>query len=829
MYQVKKISTEELEKEIGKRLRSPQKKRELIAIYGKIKELRRRKPRGELAIERDRLESHFQKLVDARSHELQDQTRLVLDKLEKSLKKGELLQEDFAGMARAALKELEDLDLVREEVRGWGDTLDRLERECEDLSKVLAVEREVKELWSHAKSTEEQGGYGDSIVQDYKDAFTKIQGHLKGSKIVSPDPKCRLEMLATQAERLLNESADKHTITLTRATGDEVVAQLKAFRKLNSVNPEELVTYFLSLDNDAGYGLQPVKLAVEVARERVIHFWDYKIGEYLEAAKRMLNKYDDPYAAQELLNKCTNLPGLDDIEVGFQLSNFSTCLIQTLGNEIQKAFAIKREEESLRIHAISDIEYAKNIQDLADTANRLVWLPPTMPKDLENVLPPIRNIAAYAQAALESDTLYNKQTQLRNAITQTQRVREGLTLSNNRQIAARFGRALETWEQVLGKELSGLDAREIIPNVYVAGSPLATASKVFKGRHDLFVALERELASHAEQRPTLLLFGARRSGKTSAIKQMPVRLGPDVIPVEVDLQSAATAEDVCGLLFVLADQIKRNALMHRRVSLPTLTRDDLRADPYVVFGDWLNRVEEQVGNRWILLNLDEYEKLSEMIEGGRIDARVFDLLRGIIQHHPRITVLLSGSHTIDDVGAHSCAPLLSDYLINVRVLKIENLKEAEARELIVKPIEDFPLQYEPAAVERILAVTGCQPFLLQATCRDLVNQLNEQNKMTATQDDADRALESVLTTGVAYFQDLWGGRDSDDAQRAVMRAVATQKDVGAFDQTPLQNAIRKLVHRDILMPLPLSTTGEGRDGGWSFRVELVRRWVAQQP
>jgi hypothetical protein len=461
-----------------------------------------------------------------------------------------------------------------------------------------------------------------------------------------------------------------------------------------------------------------------------------------------------------------------------------------------------------------DVERAQNAPAIANIAEQFAWLPPTMPKDLENVLPPIRDIAAYAQAALESDSLHNKQTQLRNAIAQTQRVREGPALSNNRQIAARFRRALETLEQVLAKELRGLDAREVIPNVYVAGSPLATASMVFRGRHDLFVALERELASDAETRPTLLLFGARRCGKTSAIKQMPVRLGPDVIPVEVDLQSAATAEDARGLLFVIADQIKRNALTHRRVQLSTLTRDDLRADPYVVFGDWLNRVEDAVGARWILLNLDEYEKLAQMIDAGRIDARVFDFLRGIIQHHPRVTVLLSGSHTLEDLP-----PIWSNYLINVRVLKIENLKEDEARELIVQPIENFAerLEYEPAAVERILAVTGCQPFLVQATGRDLVNALNEQNRTRATLADADRALDSVLTTGVAYFQDLWGGRDSDDAQRAVMRAVATKQDFRSLeDFGSLNAALRKLVHRDILA---------ATDGSHRFRVELVRRWV----
>jgi AAA+ ATPase superfamily predicted ATPase len=91
------------------------------------------------------------------------------------------------------------------------------------------------------------------------------------------------------------------------------------------------------------------------------------------------------------------------------------------------------------------------------------------------------------------------------------------------------------------------------------------------------------------------------------------------------------------------------------------------------------------------------------------------------------------------------------------VLKIGNLKEDEARELIVQPIEDFPLEYEPAAVERMIAVTGCQPYLVQATCRDLVNALNEENRTRATLADAERALDSVLTTGACIFRNCGAG------------------------------------------------------------------------
>jgi len=505
------------------------------------------------------------------------------------------------------------------------------------------------------------------------------------------------------------------------------------------------------------------------------------------------------------------LLGLDSalIEIGKKDRRLAQQAIADVAQSFRQGWAATNALIELTAY---DVERAQDARAIANIAEQFAWLPPTMPRDLENVLPPLREIAQYAQAALESDTLYNKQTQLRAAIAQTQRVREGLALSRNRKIAARFGHALETWEYALRRELDALSAREIIPNVYVAGSPLATASKVFKGRRDLFLALERELATAAETRPTLLLFGARRCGKTSAIKQMPVRLGPDVIPVEVDLQSAATAEDASGLLFVLADQVRHNALTHRRVQLPPLMRDDLRADPYLVFGDWLNRVEEAVGTRWILLCLDEYERLEEMLEAGRIDQRVFHFLRHLIQHHPRLTVLLSGSHTLEDLS-----PMWSDYLINVRVLKIGNLKEDEARELIVQPIENFPLEYEPAAVERMIAVTGCQPYLVQATCRDLVNMLNEQNRTRATLADAERALDSALTTGALYFQELWRERDMDDTQRVLLRALATGRTLSALRDLPdLNSALRKLLRRDMLMETPQ---------GYQFRVELVRRWV----
>jgi hypothetical protein len=469
-----------------------------------------------------------------------------------------------------------------------------------------------------------------------------------------------------------------------------------------------------------------------------------------------------------------------------------------------------------------EVRQARTIEAIANVAAQLAWLPDTLPKDLETILPPIQQIAAHARAALESDTNYNQAMHWQDARTLTQKVREGLAFSRNGRLRAEFGAALGAWDEIFAQALTVLQKDDAIPNPYVAGNPLITNSKVFRGRRDLFVALERELTSAADQPPTLMLYGARRSGKSSALKQLPARLGPDYIPVELDLQKGVTGDNATDLLAYLAGQVVDSAQYHRRLRLPALSRDVLTASPYMRFLEWVSEVEKQLGERQlVLLNLDEFEKLEEMLNERRLDKRMFDLLRALIQHHPRFVVLLSGSHTLAELS-----PLWSDTLINVRTLRLGPLEEKDARELIESPIENFPLTYEAGAVDDLIAATACQPFLIQATCRDLVNRMNNKGRSAttsqpvATRADVAYALDSCLTSGEAYFIDLWRGRDTDETQREVMRTIATGKDLTGFQNlSGLDGALRRLVRREIL---------EATDGSYRFKVELVRRWVEKQ-
>ncbi|MCI0731349.1 MAG: hypothetical protein L0332_32115, partial [Chloroflexi bacterium] len=469
-----------------------------------------------------------------------------------------------------------------------------------------------------------------------------------------------------------------------------------------------------------------------------------------------------------------------------------------------------------------DLEQANSLAGIAGVAETLAWLPPDLPAGLENALPALRQVAERVRAAEESEEDANRLDQLERAQAEVIQLQQAQAWAAG-QAGARLAAALLTWRRLLDQALADLRRRSAelpVPNYYVVGNPLADKSRVFKGRRDLFLMLERELAAQPEARPTLLLYGPRRSGKTSVLRQLPSRLGPDFVPVEVDLQSAITGESAAGLLGSLARQVQNSALHSRRLKLPPLSREWLADDPYTAFFDWAGQLPPLLDGRLILLNLDEYERLEEMIAAGRLDERVFHWLRGLIQHHPHLVILLAGSHTAEELPSR-----WGDALVNVRLLPIGPLQPGEARELITAPVPDFPLHYEPEAVEAILAASGGQPYLVQAICRDLVNHVNENHQRQATLADVTTALNTTLQTTAAYFTEWWTSRDTDDAQRAVARLLARARLeplseselLGQAQATPA--ALRGLLWRQVV---------EEANGGYRLRAGLAARWINER-
>lgn len=509
------------------------------------------------------------------------------------------------------------------------------------------------------------------------------------------------------------------------------------------------------------------------------------------------------------------LPGLDEllIKISKQDRQQGIDAISFVSNSFRQDWAVSRALSTL---IMSDINKASSLKDVAKISLDQVWQKDTIRFNFQNDL---EQISHHARAALESQTLYNRQEQLRLGIKLLDPLVKGLSESRLFHTA---GPSIQSWLAVFIAEIEAAGLKENIPNVYVSSSPLIKESKVFKGRKDLFLLLTNELSSPAGQRASLLLFGARRMGKTSTLKQLPIQLGPQIVPVSIDLQQVGTVKNTENLLYLLARNVVRSAYEERRLKLPELERSELEKDPYFAFQEWLNNVENELDDYyWVLLALDEFEALGEMLESGRIDERIFQMIRGIIQHHPRFTVLMSGAHTLEELP-----PLWSNYLINTKMLKVGPLQEADARELILHPIPDFPLSYDEDAVELLLSETGCHPNWLQFTCREVVETLNNENRFHAVHADVKSALSKVPQVLAGDFKDLWEGRDSSDLMRNILRTIAVAKE-DALPESELkkyfkpeveyQNTREFLLRRDILVY---------ENETYRFRANLLKRWVA---
>jgi hypothetical protein len=428
-------------------------------------------------------------------------------------------------------------------------------------------------------------------------------------------------------------------------------------------------------------------------------------------------------------------------------------------------------------------------------------------------------------AALHQEGAYNQRLALSAVEERLDGLVREVTRSSER-YALRFGPIATAWRQVVAAHVQALAAyvelRQEIDNPYIIGVPLTAQQDIFVGRSDVSARIEQLLLDR--RRPPLLLYGQRRMGKTSLLNNLGRLLPSTIVPLFVDMQGPpAQAANHAGFLYNIARAMGQAATTSRGLHLPTLPRDELAADPFTRFDEWLDAVEAAVDTATVLLTLDEFEALDDALASGRLaEAAVLGTLRHLIQHRPRFKLLLAGSHTPDEMQHWA------SYLINVQVVRMGYLREAETRQLIERPVADYALRYEPVASERVLALTRGHPYLTQLLCAEIVALKNEQEasvRRCARVADVEAAVAEALHHGSFFFADLQRNQ-VDTAGLAVLRVLAARGEGAVVSQDALtslcpgtaERTLDLLIRRDLV---------EATEGGYRFQVELIRRWFAR--
>ena len=428
-------------------------------------------------------------------------------------------------------------------------------------------------------------------------------------------------------------------------------------------------------------------------------------------------------------------------------------------------------------------------------------------------------------AALRQEGIYNQRLALRAVEERLDSLLRELTRSNDR-YAIRFRPIADGWRHIVVDQRRSLVAtaelRQEIDSPYIVGVPLTEHQEIFVGRTDISARIEQLLRD--QRRMPLLLYGQRRMGKTSLLNNLGRLLPSTIVPLFVDLQGPPSqANDHAGFLYNLARGMISAAQRQRGLTLPPLKREVLALDPFTGFDEWLDEVEASLSDRSALLALDEFESLEGPIDEGRFsEPAVLGMFRHLIQHRPCFKVLLTGSHSVDEFQRWA------NYLINVQMIHIGYLEEAETRQLIERPVPNFVLRYEPEASQRVFDLTRGHPSLVQLLCSEIVIVKNEQDpsvRRLARLSDVETALPLALEHGSFFFADIERNQ-LDPAALAVLRFIAAQGERTIVQrdtlarQCPdnLDQALALLTRRELI---------ESSNGGFHFQVELIRRWFAR--
>ena len=178
---------------------------------------------------------------------------------------------------------------------------------------------------------------------------------------------------------------------------------------------------------------------------------------------------------------------------------------------------------------------------------------------------------------------------------------------------------------------------EALSNPYVAGSPVSRP-EMFFGRSDVFEFVRSALVGQ-HQDNIIVLYGKRRTGKTSVLYQMHRNLDPRYLPILIDLQSL-TMESPAGLFWEIASTIRRYLRREYQIKIPRPQNEDFEADPLQGFQEgFMAGVTGAIGDRHLLLMIDEAARLDEQVQAGKLTPDVFGQVRSLMQHNASLNFM----------------------------------------------------------------------------------------------------------------------------------------------------------------------------------------------
>jgi hypothetical protein len=285
-------------------------------------------------------------------------------------------------------------------------------------------------------------------------------------------------------------------------------------------------------------------------------------------------------------------------------------------------------------------------------------------------------------------------------------------------------------------------------NPYIAGAPVFDR-RMFFGREDLAQRLLEGLG-----RGSVRLTGERRIGKTSLLYHLRQVLTDDGIgqsrffPVFVDLEAVSTQKLFHALMEESVETLGLSPATRASLRLSAdanhYDEDDFRHDLACVIGELRGRAGNEAK---LALLIDEADLLLHCAED--LEERLHRLLSERSAHD--LVAVMAGA------GVHGSGRPNGGRYNGFEEIELLAFTREEAEALVTNPVRGV-YRYEPNAVDRILELSWCRPYVIQRLCVHAVNRMLEGRRTTIRLADVEEAWEQLDVQAAALASA--GGRAS---------------------------------------------------------------------
>ena len=216
-----------------------------------------------------------------------------------------------------------------------------------------------------------------------------------------------------------------------------------------------------------------------------------------------------------------------------------------------------------------------------------------------------------------------------------------------------------------------------VAQVFRAGDPVERSQEAFLPRWPIIEELQGQITL-ATGCPGLLLYGRRRMGKSTLVKNLQPFLPTSIAVASLSMQDPR----VFGSLGQWVGSVAGCTAEAAGMAAP-------------VCGDlgglftWLGTLDAALASdgRRVLLALDEYENLDRKLGEEVFPRDLLDTIRESIQRHRRITWLFAGSHALSELEHAEW----SSWFVSLRTVELLPFSEAETRLLLTEPMRHSEL------------------------------------------------------------------------------------------------------------------------------------------